>query len=158
MVLREDFTFPKVQQKRHLNRLPGNPMSEYTSLLIHEQQLQRRTYVRKNTYGFFFYFQQVYRWRLFRMSNIIDRCTLREKNWEYAYCEVTCRKDKANTWPYSALWITARIKYSSLEINLQKDTDIEQYKECLCVRHVDFLLSFALSCHLNAHVISVHFY
>lgn len=50
------------------------------------------------------------------------------------------------------------IKYSSLEINLQKDTDIEQYREYLCVRHLDLLLSFALSCHLNAHVTIVHFY
>lgn len=92
------------------------------------------------------------------MSNIIDRCTLRKKIETMHIVRSHVGRTRQTLDHMQPFELQPPIKYSSLEINLQKDTDTEQNREYLCVRHLDLLRSFALSCHLNARVTTVRFY
>lgn len=86
----------------------------------------------------------------------------------YAYWEVVCRKGQAPPSSLSntclmqpaALWIIAPVKYTHLEIdlNLQKGIRTGQrvplYQSPGLAYHCPLPY---LSCHLNAHILSVHF-
>lgn len=131
-------------------------MSEYTLLLIHEQQLQR---ICKEKHLWIFLFSTSLQLKAFRMSNIIDHCTLREKIENMHVVRSHVGKTRQTLDHMQPFELQPPIKYSSLEINLQKDTDIEQYRvsvsqaprlaTVLCL-----VLSFECTCYICAFLLN----